>query len=213
MKHIDIEEIQSWERFYRANFVNALSGFKAVSLVSTVNKEGTSNLAVFSNIVHIGADPALIGFINRPRAASPHTLANIEATGFFTINHVHPTFADKAHQTSAKYPEGVSEFEAVGLTPTFKAGFPAPFVAESMVQYALELSELVFLEKNNTYLVVGSLQHVFLDPDFVCSDGLIDLNKAESMVSLGVDAYCTTLPHARFAYAKAAKPTTRIDFA
>lgn len=212
MKHYAIAEIQSWERFYRTNFVNSLSGFKPVSLVSTLNREGVSNLAVFSNIVHIGADPALIGFINRPREAAPHTLANIEATGHFTINHVHPAFADRAHQTSAKYPEAVSEFDAVGLSPVYKAGFPVPFVGESMVQYGLELSEVVHLKKNNTYLVIGSLQHVYVDPQCVAADGLIDLNKAESMVSLGIDTYCTTVLHSRYAYAKAEKPTTRIDF-
>ncbi len=212
MKHYAIEEIQSWDRFYRTNFVNSLSGFKPVSLIATQNMEGAANLGVFSNIVHIGADPALMGFINIPREAAPHTLSNIEATGYFTINHLHPSFADKAHQTSAKYPEGVSEFEAVGLTPVFKAGFPAPFVAESRVQFGLERSGIVHLKENNTFLVIGSLRHAFVDPAIVGADGLIDLNRAESMVSLGIDAYCTTVPRFRYAYAKTEKPTTRIDF-
>mgnify|MGYP003865229197 CR=1 FL=1 len=115
MKHYTIAEIQGWSRIYRANFVNSLSGFKPVSLIATVSKTNQPNLAIFSNIVHLGADPALIGFINRPREAAPHTIRNIESTGFYTINHILPSFVDKAHQTSAKYDLGISEFEKVNL--------------------------------------------------------------------------------------------------
>ena len=128
MKYYSINEINSWDRFYRANFINSISGFKPVSLISTVDKSGIPTLAVFSNIVHLGADPALIGFINRPRLAAPHTLSNIEQSGFYTINHIHPSFVAKAHQTSAKYDEGISEFDAVGLTPEFREYFQVPYV-------------------------------------------------------------------------------------
>ena len=104
MKHISIDVIETWERFYRANFINCLTGFKSANLIGTVNKSGQPNLAVFSSVVHLGSDPALIGFINRPLAAAPHTIQNIEATGVYTINHINPFFVEKAHQTSAKYP-------------------------------------------------------------------------------------------------------------
>ena len=104
MQHFTINEIKEWDRFYRANFINSLQGFKPVSLLGTVNENGQPNLAIFSNIVHLGADPALIGFINRPVEAAPHTLHNIEVTGQYTINHIQPSFVAAAHQTSAKYP-------------------------------------------------------------------------------------------------------------
>jgi ferritin len=77
-KHFSLSELQTWDRFTRANFINSLSGFKSLSLIGTVNDKGVSNLAVFSNIVHLGADPALIGFINRPLSAAPHTIQNIQ---------------------------------------------------------------------------------------------------------------------------------------
>jgi flavin reductase (DIM6/NTAB) family NADH-FMN oxidoreductase RutF len=92
---ISPEELNSYDRFYRANLINSLSGFKSASLIGTKNKDGISNLAIFSNIVHLGADPALIGFVNRPLEAAPHTLTNIETTGFYTINHIHADWADK----------------------------------------------------------------------------------------------------------------------
>lgn len=205
VKHFTIEEIQGWDRFYRANFVNSLSGFKPVSLIASQDDQGNPNLAIFSNIVHVGADPALIAFINRPREAAPHTIGNIESTGHYTINHIHSDFMDKAHQTSAKYPAGVNEFAAVGLTEERKADFPVPFVLESHIQYALELSEIIPIRQNGTFLVVGKLLHAFVQRSIIADDGYIDLSKAGSVVSGGIDAYYAVQPLARFAYAKAGR--------
>jgi flavin reductase (DIM6/NTAB) family NADH-FMN oxidoreductase RutF len=202
VKHFSLVDIQAWDRFYRANFVNSLSGFKPVSLIASVNKEGRHNLAVFSNIVHIGADPAMVGFINRPREAAPHTIRNIEETGTYTINHIRSEFVAQAHQTSAKYPDGVSEFEEVGLTPEFKVDFAVPFVRESHVQYAMELFEVIPLRMNNTFLVVGKLQHAFVEKEALKEDGFLELSSSGTMVSLGLDAYYETTPHSRYAYAK-----------
>jgi flavin reductase (DIM6/NTAB) family NADH-FMN oxidoreductase RutF len=191
--------------------VNSLSGFKPVSLIATVNKAGQPNLAIFSNIVHLGADPALIGFINRPKEAAPHTIRNIEETGVYTINHILPAFVEKAHQTSAKYADDINEFDKVGLTATHKDGFVVPYVAESHVQMALSLSEIIPLS-NGTFLVVGALEHAYVNEQSVANDGFIELAKEGSIVSSGLDAYYTTTPLQRFTYAKADQPLTEITF-
>ena len=209
MRHLTIDTISKWERFYRANFINCLSGFKSASLIGTVNKEGQPNLAVFSSVVHLGSDPALIGFINRPLAAAPHTIQNIAATGVYTINHIHPSFVAQAHQTSAKYPVEVNEFEAVGLTPFMIDNLIAPFVAESVIKYSLQLVEIVPIKHNNTFLVIGEITNVLMEETLIGVDGFISLEKAESMVSLGLDAYFTTNLMARYGYAKADNVTQK----
>lgn len=211
MKHYALDEIQRWERFYRANFVNSLSGFKPVNLISTINKDGIANLGVFCNVVHIGADPAYIGFINRPIDAAPHTLTNIRANGLYSINHIHPDFVSKAHQCSAKYPDAVNEYTEVGLTAEYKLSLAVPFVKESRVQYAMELSEILPLKMNNTFFVIGKLMHAFVDEDIIGADGLIKLQEAGSMVSLGTDAYYTAEPFSRFQYAKPGRAASQID--
>lgn len=202
MQIISASFIQSWERFYRANFINSLTGFKSVSLIGTVNPKGQTNLGVFSSIVHIGSDPALVGYINRPTKAAPHTLANIQATGGYTINHVHPAFLERAHQSSAKYPEQVSEFEEVGLTPEFLENVKAPFVKESRVKYALSLKEIIPITLNNTFLVIGEIQHVKLEDDILQEDGFLSLDKASSLCSNGIDGYYSTHLVDRYEYAK-----------
>lgn len=199
---VKLSTLDSWERFYRSNFINSLTGFKSTGLIGTINHHGKTNLGIFSSIVHLGSDPSLVGYINRPRKAAPHTLANIESTGSYTINHILPSFIEKAHQTSAKYPETVSEFEEVGLTPHFIEDFPAPFVRESLVKYALTLQEILPIRTNDTYLVIGKINAVQLEDDFLLQDGFIDLHKAGSVCSNGTDHYYKTVPLARFKYAK-----------
>ena len=194
--------IDSWERFYRANFINSLTGFKSVNLIGTVNEQGQTNLGIFSSIVHIGSNPALIGFINRPLKAAPHTFANINTTGIYTINHIHPSFLQQAHQTSAKYLDGVSEFDEVGLTPEYLENITAPFVKESAIKYALSLQQIIPITLNDTFLVIGKVVSIHIETDIVSSDGFIQLDKSNTVCSNGIDGYYKTEFINRFEYAK-----------
>lgn len=205
-QHLDLIAIKSWDRFYRSNFINSLTGFKPVSLIGTINKDGQANLAIFSSIIHLGSDPALVGFINRPLTASHHTLSNIEATGIYTINHISPAFVQQAHQTSAKYPEDVNEFDAVGIEAEYYGNLSVPFVAASNVKYALTLVEVTPIKHNNTFLVTGSITDVLIDADIVQPDGLLALENADSLASLGADTYYAMQRLVRLSYAKPGKP-------
>ncbi len=211
MQQFSPAEWQSWERFYRANFINSLTGFKSASLIGTINAQGVPNLGVFSSIVHIGSDPALIGYINRPIAAAPHTLANIKANGLYTVNHIHPSFVEKAHLTSAKYPDEVNEFTEVGLTEEYLDGINVPFVKESTIKYLLSLKEIIPIALNATYLVIGQLEKVLIDPSLKpTSDGFLHLDQAGSISSNGLDAYYKTELIDRYDYAKPDTPVQKM---
>ncbi|MFM1744922.1 MAG: hypothetical protein RLZZ630_859 [Bacteroidota bacterium] len=194
--------LSNLDRFTRANLINSLSGFKSVSLIATVDKERRTNLAIFSNIVHLGADPALVGFVNRPREAATHTIANIEATGVYTINHIHADILEPAHQTSAKYPEGVSEFDAVGLEAEFPDGVIVPYVRQSRIKYRLRLKEIIPIAHNGTWFVVGEIEHLVFPQEIQAEDGFLRIDEAGSLASLGIDGYYSASPIARLPYAK-----------
>lgn len=202
MEHISTDQIKSWDRFYRGNFINSLSGFKSVSLVGTIGASGVPNLAIFSNIVHLGADPALVGFVNRPVEAAPHTLENIKETGAYTINHINFDIYKQAHQTSAKYPKDCSEFEKTGLTPHWEVDIKSPFVKESKVRYALRVEEIIPIKLNRTFFVIGAITAVFLDKNLIDPDGFINIDQANSLTSLGLDGYYKTEKIDRLPYAK-----------
>ena len=50
-------ELMGMEQRKRAHLINSVGGFKSVCLIGTVDKVGQTNLAIFSSIVHIGANP------------------------------------------------------------------------------------------------------------------------------------------------------------
>lgn len=204
-------DFDNMEKYYRTHFFNSLSGFRSASLVGTISGLGVTNLAIFSNIVHLGASPSLIGMVVRPAAVPRHTLMNIESTKCFTINHVHAQIVENAHQTSARYPEAVSEFEAVGLTPYFTERLAAPYVEESAVRIGLEWRETIPVKTNNTLLVVGEVVEVMFPEKLLKADGFIDLEAAESVVVAGLDAYHSTQRIARYAYAKPNNKPSRVD--
>lgn len=202
IKLFEIDDINRMSRFYRANFINALSGFKSAQLIGTKSESGIENLALFQNIVHLGADPALIGCINRPREATPHTLQNIENTGYFTLNAIHKNWIDNAHQTSAKYPDEISEFSKCGLTPIYKNEFFAPFVKESSVQCGLKLVNIIPIQHNGTFLIIGEVQNVWVEETLVQEDGFIALDQLQTVCSLGLDAYYEPKLIKRIPYAR-----------
>lgn len=127
-KHISNSEFSSMEKLYRINLINSITGFKSVCLIGTKNKLNQTNLSIISSLVHIGSSPALFGIIIRPGVVERHTLENILDTKCYTINHINESIYKQAHQTSARYPREISEFDATGLITEYKNDFYAPFV-------------------------------------------------------------------------------------
>jgi flavin reductase (DIM6/NTAB) family NADH-FMN oxidoreductase RutF len=186
----------------RTNFINSLSGFKSANLVGTRNAKGVNNLALISSVFHVGAHPPLIGMLMRPHTVARDTLQNIKDTGVYTINHVHQSFTDKAHQCSARYASNQSEFEAVGLTPQLSTIVNAPFVAESKIKIAMQVEQITLIEVNQTELVIGKVVEVELDSEILFDDGYLDIEKAQSVVVSCLDSYHRTQRLDRYSYAK-----------
>jgi len=197
------EQLLTADKRYRATLINSLAGFRQVSLVGTISKQGQTNLAVFNSLIHLGADPPLYGMISRPDSAERHTLENIRANGSWTVNFMDEKYRQQVHQTSARYPREVSEFDACGFTHLFREGVPAPFVKESPVQISLELQEEVRITQNNTVLLIGKVHSIFLPEGFPSEDGFVDLQHLQLLLCSGLDSYHTATQAVRLPYAKA----------
>ncbi|HMQ50151.1 MAG TPA: flavin reductase [Saprospiraceae bacterium] len=202
MKHFTSSDFESMSRFYRANLINSVSGYKPANLIGTVDEAGHTNLAIFSSVVHLGADPALLGFIQRPITAFSHTYQNILATGYYTINHVHRSFAENAHYTSARFDRSISEFEACKLTPEWIAPFKAPFVRESQIKIGMKFLQEMPIELNNTRLIIGQIEHLIVPEEWVAADGNIALDQAEDMCISGLETWYMAQKVAQYPYAK-----------
>jgi flavin reductase (DIM6/NTAB) family NADH-FMN oxidoreductase RutF len=195
-------QIMDMEQRKRAQLINSISGFRSVALIGTIDTQGQTNLAIFSSIVHLGSNPPLLGFIMRPDSVERHTLTNIMDTGFYTINHIHQKMYEQAHQTSARYPKTMSEFDATQLTPLLKEGFIAPFVAESHIQLGMEFKERIPISINQTSMIIGEIKWIHFPDHCLSEDGFLDIEKAGSITSTGQDSYHTTQLLQRLEYAK-----------
>ncbi len=208
MTTFSASDIAGMERFYRVNLINSLSGFKSANLVGTVSGEGETNLAIFSQVFHVGANPPLMGMLVRPDSAERHTLRNLLDTGYFTLNHVHESFYRQAHQTSARYE--VSEFEACGFTAQFTDALPAPYVAEAQVKIGLQLAQRTDIALNGTILIIGRVLEVMMPEDCLLGDGYLDIEKAGTITASALDGYHITQRLARLAYAKPNQPAREV---
>ena len=199
---LHFDDIIQMEQRKRANLINSIGGFKSVCLIGTTNNENQTNLAIFNSIVHIGANPPLIGFFVRPDSVERHTLANILLTEYYTINHINESIYKQAHQTAARYEKDISEFEATQLTAEFKDNFKAPFVQESFIQLGVQLKEKITIESNQTILIIGEIKLINYPTNCMENDGFINLEKAQTITCSGLDSYYKTTKIARLSYAK-----------
>jgi len=184
-----LNDIAKMDPRFRANLINAISGIKSANLIGTCNTDGQTNLAIFNSVLHIGANPPLMSILVRPNTVERHSYENIKSTGYFTINAVSEKLIERAHQTSGKYPNGVSEFIICQIKPTFSDLHPAPYVAESNIQIGLKIEEEHHIRSNQTILVVGRIMELNITDDGVTEDGHIDLAKLKLTGVSGLDTY------------------------
>jgi flavin reductase (DIM6/NTAB) family NADH-FMN oxidoreductase RutF len=208
--HLTREDIQNTERIKRLNIINSITGIKPANLIGTISGNGKTNLAIFSSVIHLGSNPALIGFILRPdREAGQHTFDSIKENGFYTINHIHESFAEQAHYTSAKFGRDESEFDACALTEEYIADFTAPFVKESMLKMGMKMVQIIPIELNGTVLIIGEVEHLII-PDAALDDqGQIDLSQPNDVGISGLNTYYKLEKMAQFPYAR---PNALPDF-
>ncbi|WP_222983546.1 flavin reductase family protein [Flagellimonas meishanensis] len=202
MKQISKADLENLPSRQRANLVNSISGYKSANLIGTISPEGTTNLAIFNSVFHLGSNPPLLGFILRPLSEERHTYNNLKAISSYTINAITQDMYRDAHHTSAKYPENVSEFSATSLEESFKNGFPAPFVKQSPVQIGCRYVNEYPIVENGCILVVGAVENIYVVPSLLHHDHWAQLDRANIMSVIGLDGYA--LPHLedRLGYAR-----------
>ncbi len=201
--HLTKEDIKSLDKAKRLNIINSITGIKPANLIGTVSEDNVANVAIFSSVIHLGSNPALLGFIVRPTGEVPrNTYENILANGNYTINHVNESFVKNAHYTSAKFPSEVSEFDRCGLTDEYLHDFKAPFVKESSIKIGMKYCESIPIERNGTILVIGEVEHVILPEEIVNEKGYIDLGEAEVAGISGLNSYYKLDKIASFPYVR-----------
>ena len=197
------KDVSAMDRIYRLNLINSITGIKPGNLIGTKSKDDKSNLAIISSVVHLGSNPALLGFVMRPQQpVKHHTYQNITETGVYTINHIPNNLTERAHYTSAKFEKDVSEFAACGFTEEYVSEFSAPFVAESEIKVSMRFTKEIHIKTNNTILIIGAVEHIIVSNKALNNDGSINLEEANSVGISGLDSYYKLNKIAAYPYAR-----------
>lgn len=189
MKYFSKNNIDELDHLYKINLVNSCSGYKSANLIGTQDNLGKTNVAIFSSVIHMGSNPPIFGVLFRPTSVPRNTYENITETGLYTINHIHEGIILEAHHTSAKYTKEQSEFDVTSLEKEYKNEFNAPFVKGSPLQMGLKFIEEYEIKANGTILLVGEIQHLYINNELLLDDGFVDLSKGKTVAINGLDGY------------------------
>ena len=211
MAKFSLEDINNMHHLYRINLINSCSGYKSANLIGTKDKQGVSNVAVFSSVTHLGSNPGLLGFFLRPTTVIRNTYDNIKKTGQYTLNHIHQDILEDAHHTSAKYDASISEFDVTSLEEEYKDDFVAPFVKGCPIQMAMEYVEEYPIKANDTILLIGKITQLYVPDNLLQKDGFIDLSKGKVATINGLDGYAVPQLKTRLDYQRPKAIIEKID--
>ena len=200
--HYSKSDIKNLDKVTRLKLINSVTGIKPANLIGSISKQGITNLAVFSSLVHLGSNPSLLGFIVRPNYKVPrHTYQNILDTKYYTINHINESFTEKAHYTSAKFDKNISEFNECKLTEEYNNDFKVPYVKESNFKMGMIFKEAIDIKINGTILVIGEIDNLIVT-DSAFYNGEIDLEKTATVGISGLNSYYKLKKIATYPFAR-----------
>lgn len=119
---------------------------RPIAVVSTLNEDGTNNVAPFSFFTGVSAKPMIVAFcplIRTTTGEKKDTLVNIERNKEFVINFVSTAIADKINLTSTELPYGEDEFKFAGLTPIDSLTIKPKRILESPIHFECILRDII----------------------------------------------------------------------
>lgn len=138
-----------------------------VTLITTINTEGSINAAPYSSLMPVLRPLDLIAFASNPRN---DTLKNINETGQFVVNVMGKPSFEKAVKCAKDYPFGVNELKEIGLKTCNSKKVKPPRVREAVgwieankvneligEKYTLIVGRVVSAEINDDYVKEGEL--------------------------------------------------------
>jgi flavin reductase (DIM6/NTAB) family NADH-FMN oxidoreductase RutF len=169
---------------------------RPIAWVSTINREGQTNLAPFSFFNGVCPNPPTILFCptNSRHGKPKDTLRNIEATREFVVNVVPDAIREKMNATSEEFPPEVSEFAACGLASVPSIKVKPPRVKESPVNLECVLHDIIRIGEGplSGNIVIGRIVMIHADDSVLDESGQIDPAKLDTIGRMGGSIYTRT---------------------
>ena len=170
---------------------------RPIAWVSTLDGEGTLNLAPFSFFTGASIVPPMVLVVIEPHKdrRKKDTLGNIEATGEFVVNTVVQGLPGAASISAMDFAKEESEFERTGLTPSPSEFVRPPGVAESPVNMECKLERTILAGSAPHTLVLGEVLAFRLRPDILEPSGRVNFAALKPVGRMAGDVYvrCTDL--------------------
>lgn len=167
---------------------------RPIAWVSTLNEDGSANLAPFSFFTGISSDPptCLIS-VARSKGRKKDTWINIERTGEFVIHVVTDALAHQMNVTSRSFPPGTDEFVEAGLAKLPSDKVAPPRIAESPVAMECRLERIVEIGRPDasTGAIFGEILLWHVRDDLVVN-GRLDVGRLDAIGRLAGAAYTRT---------------------
>ena len=168
---------------------------RPIAFVSTLNANGSVNVAPFSFFNGVSSKPMAvmfsIGF--KPNGIKKDTLVNIERSKEFVVNTVGEWMAEPMNFCSVDLPYGESELECAGLTPISSDIVSPPRVKEAPVHFEcrlLSLTQVGQAEAGAATVVIGEVVKCHIHAR-AWDNGKVLLNEVKPVARLGGLSYST----------------------
>ena len=188
------------DQAFKRGMFNAIIAPRPIGWISTINPDGTANLAPFSyfNIVST-APPILMFSCNTPEdRLKKDTVANVRATGQFVFNLVSHDLVEPMNQTSTAVAPHVDEFDFVGLEKAASYKVSVPRVAASPVSLECEVMKIINFGGDDdgpeTDITFGKVVGIHIAAGYVNDQGYFDTAKAQPVSRLGGAEYAISQP-------------------
>jgi flavin reductase (DIM6/NTAB) family NADH-FMN oxidoreductase RutF len=162
---------------------------RPIAWVSSLNANGSVNLAPFSAFGYMGSDPALIAI---SPAEGKQTLDNIRREREFVVNMVPVALLEAMNLSATDFPVGESELEHAGLEAAPSVAIRTPRVAQSPVNFECQLHTIVEVGRNR--VVIAEVLELHLPDELVNTEKMYVDTRGLDIVGRmgGAGGYATT---------------------
>ena len=163
---------------------------RPIAMISTLNEDGTVNVAPFSYFMPVTGQPPLIAVTmggRHERSAQPKdTWRNASRTGEFVVNVTVEAMADKIEAAAIEFPYGVSELDVLGWHAIASVKVGHPSLAESPVHLECRVYKVVDLGVagvafSTVHLVVAEVVCITLDESVCSPDWRVDPDRLQAI--------------------------------
>ena len=170
----------------------SFTGPRPIGWLLTISKNGTPNLAPFSQWQNLTFDPPMVMFAANQLSSSErkHTVVNAEETGWFVWNMATCDLRYAVNISALKVPQVEDEFQHAGLTAQSCISAPCPRVMESPAHFESRyLSTHHLLGNSNdgwVEVVYGEVMYIHVNDDMITTEGKMDIPKIRPLAHLAI---------------------------